>query len=45
MITKRVWAQEGTNGKGSFMREGWYLFGVLPLYVRDMEPSMFRKVR
>ena len=36
MITKRVWIQTVPRSGREWLREGWYLFGILPLYVRDL---------
>ncbi len=36
MIVKRVWKQTSQGGLVSWYREGWYLFGFIPLYVRDL---------
>ncbi len=37
MIIKKVWVQVRDGGlPHEWYREGWYLFGFLPLYVRDM---------
>ncbi len=42
MIVKRVWLQTSTRYRGgvcgtaSWYRHGWYLFGFIPLYVRDI---------
>ena len=38
MIIKRVWLQVAEGGLREWRREGWYLFGVLPLYIRDIDP-------
>jgi hypothetical protein len=48
MISKRVWVIEKTRGGGAYpkrmklMREGWFLFGLIPLYVRDMNAREWR---
>ena len=38
MLVKRIWLER--EGKGMFIREwhreGWYLFGFIPLYIRDL---------
>ena len=36
MIKKVVWLQ--AKGAVEWQMEGWYLFGLLPLYVRDCGP-------
>jgi hypothetical protein len=38
MVIKRVWIEEADCGGWGSRREGWFLFGIIPLYVRDMEP-------
>lgn len=38
MIIKKVWLQTRFGGVGEWEREGWYLFGFLPLYIRDTGP-------
>jgi hypothetical protein len=36
MIVKKIWyARKGMN---DFARCGWYLFGIIPLYIADMQP-------
>jgi hypothetical protein len=35
MLIKKVWIQTTKFGMREWQREGWYLFGFLPLYVRD----------
>jgi hypothetical protein len=35
MIVKKKWLQKSRGGMLEWPREGWYLFGVIPLYVRD----------
>lgn len=37
MIVKKCWFHRSV-GNRSWPREGWFLFGVVPLYVRDLEP-------
>lgn len=34
MITKRIWRQQ--KGSREWIMEGWYLFGFIPLYTRDL---------
>ena len=36
MLIKRVWFQ--SIGKREWQREGWYLLGIIPLYIRDCSP-------
>ena len=36
MIIKKIWRQKTRGGLISWYREGWYLFGFIPLYVRDI---------
>lgn len=36
MIVKRVWIQH--YGHREWAREGWYLFGFIPLLVLDKSP-------
>ena len=36
MIVKKMWNQKSAGGIYSFVREGWYLFGIVPLYIRDV---------
>lgn len=43
MIVKRVWME--TRGGAEYRREGWYLFGIVPLYLRDMTASRRVSVR
>lgn len=38
MITKRVWLQTAHGGRLEWQREGWYLFDLIPLYIRDCTP-------
>lgn len=33
MIFHKMWRVKGTGGE-EWHREGWYLFGVLPLYIK-----------
>jgi hypothetical protein len=40
MIIKRWWMEQSANYY--IQREAWYLFGFIPLYVRDLEPRMRR---
>ncbi|WP_156150627.1 hypothetical protein [Hyphomicrobium sp. 99] len=47
MISKRIWkmsrklkSRHGITGKSDHYyvtREGWFLFGVIPIYVRDID--------
>jgi hypothetical protein len=34
MLTKRRWLQ--CKGYVEWEREGWYLFGFIPLFIRDL---------
>lgn len=37
MIVKKIWIQPSkTNRNLEWYQEGWFLFGVIPLYIRDM---------
>ncbi len=38
MIVKKVWIQVRDQGAFEWEREGWYLFGFIPLYIRDSAP-------
>lgn len=38
MLTKRVWIQTSHRGLRQWHREGWFLFGIIPIYVRDLQP-------
>lgn len=42
MIIKKIWLQRRRIGT-EWTREGWYLFGILPLYIRDMGPRKRRQ--
>lgn len=37
MVIKRVWLEVGKHGQ-EWKRAGWYLFGIVPLYIRDEGP-------
>jgi hypothetical protein len=37
MIVKKIWMQSRIRGP-EWMREGWYLCGFIPLYIRDVGP-------
>ncbi len=44
MIIKKVWLQVSTNNAWrEWKREGWYLFGVIPLYIRDVDERERRR--
>ncbi len=43
MIVKRVWME--TRGAVEYRREGWFLLGIVPLYLRDMNASKRVTVR
>jgi hypothetical protein len=45
MIVHRHWLQTSWDGKHTWDREGWYLLGLLPLYVRDNGPRRHRRPR
>lgn len=34
MIIYKMWVE--VNGSRVWRREGWFLFGVVPLYIRDL---------
>ena len=36
MIVKKLWIESKPNGTDPWEREGWFLFGIIPLYVRDL---------
>lgn len=36
MVVKRMWWRKA-SGSRTWPVEGWFLFGVIPLYVRDVE--------
>jgi hypothetical protein len=38
VIIKRMWTESSSNyaTAPTWIREGWYLFGFIPLYVRDV---------
>lgn len=38
MIVKKKWLQVRYGGSLEWPREGWYLFGFIPLYIRDLGP-------
>lgn len=38
MIIKKRWLQTSRFGTVEWEREGWYLFGLIPLYIRDLRP-------
>jgi hypothetical protein len=42
MIVKRIWRRRSPAGSQEWMLEGWFLFGLLPLYIRDLEPRFSR---
>jgi hypothetical protein len=42
MIVKRKWLATENGGVREWPVEGWYLFGFIPLYIRDMGPR-YRK--
>ncbi len=35
MIVKKKWVHVGDKFGTSWTREGYYLFGILPLFIRD----------
>lgn len=45
MIARKIWWTKRRTGSGengfetkvSWLREGWFLFGFIPLYVRDLK--------
>lgn len=40
MLIKKVWIARRKTALGSYrewIREGGYLFGIIPLYIRDLE--------
>lgn len=42
MLVKKVWIQTAAMGLREWQVEGWYLFGFIPLYVRDCGPRRRR---
>jgi hypothetical protein len=36
MIVKKIWTTREDGGSAKWQREGWFLFGFIPLYVRDL---------
>lgn len=38
MIIRKMWLQSIKNGGPEWIREGWYLFGFIPLYIQDLAP-------
>lgn len=38
IIVKKRWLEARRGGLIEWMREGYYLFGFIPLYVRDLQP-------
>jgi len=43
MIIKRKWLQTAAGGLREWPMEGWYLFGLIPLYIRDCSPRKRRR--
>jgi hypothetical protein len=43
MITKRRWIERSHGGRQVLAREGWCLFGFIPLYVRDLDVREYRR--
>lgn len=37
MIRYKMWIQQAKYGAREWQMEGWYLFGFIPLLVRDLE--------
>lgn len=35
MIVKKIWVHSGDKFGTSWTREGYYLFGFIPLFIRD----------
>lgn len=38
MIVKRTWTARKYGGLHRWVRSGWYLLGIIPLYIRDEQP-------
>lgn len=38
MIVKKIWIQQDKYKLREWAMEGWYLFGFIPLYIRDLTP-------
>lgn len=36
MIVKKIWTAHTHGGTHEWYREGFYLFGFIPLYIRDL---------
>lgn len=45
MIVKKIWMAHGLGGTPSWQMQGWYLFGIIPLYIRDVAPRGRKLVR
>ena len=39
MIIKKTWCKKGTYGRILKEYEGWFLFGIIPLYVKVTKRS------
>jgi hypothetical protein len=35
MIVKKTWHAHTSGGGSQWIKEGWFLFGFIPLYIRD----------
>jgi len=42
MIVKKRWLQTARGTSKEWTMEGWYLFGLLPIYTRDLTPRCRR---
>jgi len=39
MIVYRTWKSREDGGKTIVYHEGWYLFGLIPLYIREVRDN------
>lgn len=37
MIVYKAWVQSSKYGSRQWQREGWFLFGFIPLFTRDLQ--------
>lgn len=50
MIVKRIWTAERKRRYGQqtglyhIVQDGWFLFGLIPLYIRDVNSTFIRFV-
>lgn len=43
LIEKRLWRATPVKNGPEILQEGWYLFGFIPLYIRDMSARCRKK--